>query len=98
MVTPTPGKRNFFYKNIEVTDVASFPQTPQVVFGFQATKVLISSDAENDELSFSFQRPYVDGELFTNDNPIALDWVGVGKAWFFYKVGAGRIRIWAWRI
>lgn len=92
------GKRTFFYKSISV-NVAAFPDEAQIKLPFRANHVIIVNKNKQETLTFSFQRPDVDGELDHLDGPIALDGVSVDKFWF--KAPTGKtisLRVWAWRL
>lgn len=86
--------RNFFYKNVQITDIA-FPSTPQIKLPFMASKVIISNDSDL-QVDFSFLKPNLDGELFCEDGPITFDCLGEGRLWF-KSPGTAGVRVWAWR-
>lgn len=91
------SRRNFFYKKVTLS-VDAFPNKPQVNFGFQATRVVIASDADARQVDFSFLKPNLDGELLATDGPLVFDQLGEGRLWFKQPEGKEvTVRVWAWR-
>lgn len=97
----TTGNRTFFYKKLSVGAQAngSFPSQAQIKFPFQATHVIISNDSDQTDLTFSFNTPDIDGELFKKEQPVTFDGISVGKLWFFKETDKpnAQVRVWAWR-
>ena len=97
----TLSRRGFFYKRITVTD-QTFPSAPQIKFPFQATRVIIAfrNLKAQEVITFSFQRPDIDGEFFVDDLPLAMDGLSQGRLWFATNLSNqqnAEIRVWAWR-
>lgn len=97
----TIGQRTFFYKKISVGAQANgvFPSNAQIKFPFQATHVIITNDSDKTNLTFSFNRPDVDGELLKKEQPVTFDGISAGKVWFFKEADKEnvQVRVWAWR-
>lgn len=95
------GKRTFFYSKISVGAQAdgAFPSQAQIKIPFQATHVIISNDSDKTDVTFSFNRPNIDGELLKKEQPITFDGLSIGKIWFFKTLGGenAQVRVWAWR-
>lgn len=95
------SNRGFFYKRLLIT-VNSFPNAPQVKLPFQATRIMLASRnlKSLEIISFSLLKPDLDGEIFCEDSPIAMDGLSEGRLWFKTTETSnqtGEIRIWAWR-
>ena len=89
------AKRNFFYFRDTVTDI-SFPSSPQIKLPFEASRIIMVNDSADQVLSWSFQKPNLDGELLCTDSPIVFDGLNEGRVWFKAPADC-EYRIWAWR-
>lgn len=100
-MTTVNSKRNFFYKKLLI-DTTAFPSAAQMVFGFQATRVIVCNDGagsnEDSHLAFSFLQPNLDGELFCADGPITFDGLAEGRLWLKTSANPIQVRVWAWRL
>ncbi len=95
------SNRGFFYKRVPVIN-PTYTSTPSVKITFQATRIIIAHKnlKASEIISFSFLNPNLDGELFSEDVPLAMDGLSEGRLWFktsnIVNPGA-EVRVWAWR-
>ena len=88
--------RDHYYRRVTITNT-SFLEQPTFRFGCHANHIILVNDTKNAILSFSFNGEDLDGEVFSKDKSVTLNWKITTKIWVMTDVPAGNgVRIWAW--
>lgn len=101
MVIITSRKRSYFFKILNIpSSITEFQDAADIRFGFTPTRIIIVNDDTESDLSFSFQKPNLDGLLKKSDGPLVLDEISETQLWFKQsQTNAGKdvsVRVWAW--
>jgi len=98
-------RNNFYYTRIIIND-ASYSKEPSILFPFTPTHMIISRRPDcfdSQILQWAVRCPRqgdeVDGELFMDDGPLALDGGNWTSLWLKgeFLSQPMEVRVWAWR-
>ena len=101
----TARTRNFHFELFDVLDPfdsnAPFSVSKEIILPFSATHLIITNQANEKALFWSFNKNDIDGILIKNETPITFDGINVGKIYFNREAGGNQgseVRLWAWRL